>query len=545
VVCVGRVAAVFTENVNWDEFALLHRAELSAATGELIGGGRPGLATLLLLPLASDCRDALSALVQARLFWTALVLASVVAFLLLLRQVLPASPHKLLALVTGVGLWCLSPPFLRFSTQVRTDQPAVLFGLLGGLTLVASRQNTVWAIASGLLFGIGFLFTQKLLYVAALVGVLAAGELFIRADWKFRRETVRVLLTGAAFLLVVIGYRELMTTRGGEPSMLPLARSLNTFQHYREAVGWGVYGDMLPMLVPQIMTVMVLPMAAAGWMRQRGATGRELAVACGVMLLGSAIILFHAARFPYFYIVLGLFPATIGALVIGPVLDLLPTVRSRHVFVVLIWAPLALLALLQTAQLLGDDQSHQRASLAFVERNFSAEAHGFNPRAAFACRQEARPFPTWFHEQVRARFEKEPEATENTRWILEEFRARPVAFMIPPGEGEPYPAELWNFWKSRYVHYSGAVHVPGRQVRGRPGFSDAFEVIVPGEYVWRSSAGSGPLAVAGSMLDPGAAIEIDEPGTYPIGLPEGGEGLLVLSLADPPAPDPRPFYTGW
>jgi hypothetical protein len=216
-------------------------------------GGRPGLGTLILIPFADGCRNAIDALVQARVLWTAMVVASAVAFWLLLRSVLPPSPHRAVALATGLGLWVLAPAFVRFSIQIRTDQPAILFGLLGGLALIASRRRIHWAPIAGLLLGIGFLFTQKLLYIAGLVGVLAIGQLLILDDWRTRREVWRAGLAGAAFLLVVLGFRAVMTRAGSPPAMLPIAGPLNEFAFYRERFGWWQYIAMLPTLIPQMV----------------------------------------------------------------------------------------------------------------------------------------------------------------------------------------------------------------------------------------------------------------------------------------------------
>jgi hypothetical protein len=541
-----RVAAVFTANLNGDEFALLQRAEISARSGAVVGGGRPGLATLLLMPLAAGCRNALNALIQARLVWTGMVVASGVAFWFLLRAVLRPSKYRWTAQALGLALWVLAPAFLHSSTQVRTDQPAILAGLLGGRLLLASRHRPVWATLAGALFGLGFLFTQKLVYVAGLMGVLAGGQLLIDDDWKPRREILRATLTAAAFLVVVLGYRAVLQQVSAPPTVLPVSGALRTFTHYRETIGWVGYLLMLPTLVPQLTVVLFLPLAAVDWLRSRGRHGRPLAVGAAVLALGLGVLLFHAARFPYFYMVLGLFPATIGALVAVPVLERLPQRRNRITFLAVLWAPLVFFSFDQAAALLRDTQSIQRDSLAFVERNFPPEARGFNSLAAFACRRETDPFPVWVHEHVRARFGNEPDATENTRLLMQEHRDRPVAFMIPPLPWEPYPDELREFWETRYVHYHGAVHVAGRPITGGPGTTLTFDVFVPGAYVWLPSSGvAAPLTVAGHELDPGDVVVIDEPGVVPVHLPEGGNGMLVLALPDPPAPDPRPFFRSW
>jgi hypothetical protein len=541
-----RVAAVFTTNLNGDEFALLQRAELSARSGEVLGGGRPGLATVLLMPIADGCRHVVNALIQARVVWTGMVVASVVAFWFILGAVLRPSSYRWTAQALGLGLWVLAPAFLYYSTQVRTDQPAILAGLLGGLLLLGSQRRPALATLAGVLFGVGFLFSQKLVYVAGLMGVLAAGRLLIDDDYIPRREVLRATLIAGAFLVVVLGYRAVVQHVAAPPAMLPLGSALRTFTHYRETIGWVGYLYMLHTLVPQLIVVLFLPLAAVDWLRSRGQQARELAVGAAVLVLGLAVLLFHAARYPYFYMVLGLFPATIGALVAVPVLERLPQRRSRILFLVILWAPLLFFAFQQARAMLRDTQGIQRDSLAFVERNFAPEARGFNSLAAFACRQEADPFPVWVHEHVRARFGTEPDATENTRLLMQEHRDRPVAFMIPPLAWEPYPTGLRDFWQSRYVHYHGAVHVAGRHLRAGPGTTLTFEVIVPGAYVWLPSPGlAAPVNVAGHDLDPGGVVVIEEPGVVPVHLPQGGDGMLVLSLPDPPAPDPRTFFLSW
>jgi len=231
-----RIRAIFSLNVNWDEFALLQRAILTEESGRIVGGGRPGLATLVLLPFAAECANAVDAIVRARMLWTVMVLASVGAFWLILREIVPESKYRGLAIGLGLSVWAIAPVFLRTSTQVRTDQPAVLFGLLGGLALLASRRHPAWALAAGGLLGIGFLFSQKLVYVAALVGLLAAGQLLLRGDWSARREAARALLAGGAFFLVVLGYRELTMRLAGGAPILPLEGQLRSFEFYREFI---------------------------------------------------------------------------------------------------------------------------------------------------------------------------------------------------------------------------------------------------------------------------------------------------------------------
>jgi hypothetical protein len=49
-----RIAAVYNVAGNWDEFGLFENASITHETGVLNGGGRPGLAQLVVLPLVAD-----------------------------------------------------------------------------------------------------------------------------------------------------------------------------------------------------------------------------------------------------------------------------------------------------------------------------------------------------------------------------------------------------------------------------------------------------------------------------------------------------------
>jgi hypothetical protein len=536
------VAAIFTQNVNWDEFLLLQRAVLSVRTGEIMGGGRPGLGTVALMPFAAHCRNAVDTLVQARVLWTVMVGGAAVAFWFLLRSIIPASRHRPIALLTGLGLWVLAPPFLQASTQVRTDQPAILFGLLGGLALLASRRGVLWALAAGFLFGVGFTFSQKLLYVVALVTVLAVGQLAIHRDWRLDRELVRAGIVGMIFLLVVLGYREVIHRLAGAPAMLPVAGQLAFFEFYREYFGWRLYKGMMPFLIPQMVAMACLVPLTVAWLGDRERHGARILTAWVVGALGTAILLFHAGRLPYFWMVLGLFPAALTALILEPLLHRLRSRVVRAGFLTAVWLPLAAGALGQASTMTVNNQEHQRASLAFVERSFPRDAPGFEGHTAFTCRQDPAPFPPMFAHTIAEEFGGE-DRSERARAFIARFREMPVSFVILP-VGQPYPPEVWEFWRTRYVHYYSAVHVPGRAVAGRTGWRDTVEIIVPGEYVWRTAAEQGPsLRVGSEVLEPGETLTLER-GYYPLGLPGGGEGMLVLALPEPPAPGTPRFYTG-
>jgi hypothetical protein len=468
--------------------------------------------------------------------------ASAVAFWILLRSVLPCSERRWAALAMGLGLWVLAPAFLRLSLQVRTDQPAIVLGLWGGVALLSSRVRTVWALLAGILFGVGFLFTQKLVYVGGLVGALAVGQLLIRRELDGRREALRAALALASFLVVVLAYREVMRRVSTATPLLPVAGQMRVFEYYRTGMGWGYYRSMLPGLLPQVLMLGSLAIVTLDWLRARGRHGRELLAAWGVFAVGLAVTLFHAGRFPYFYMVLGLFPAAVGALITGPMLERLANGRQRAAFLGVVWLPLALGALGQTARITIDTQERQRASLAFIEQSFPPPARGFEGHGALTCRHDPDPFPVRFYMNALADFTG-PDAEAHTRAMLEGFRSRPVSFMILPIPAEPYPTALRELWETRYVGYRSLVRVPGRAISGEAGWTGSFEALVPARYRWIPEEGvSTPLEVDGHALAPGDVMRL-EVGVHDLRLAGGGSGMLALALAEPPAPDTAIFFT--
>ena len=177
---VAHVISVFTENINIDEFALMARAADTLATGQLQAGGRPGLGTLILLPFVRDCTNSIAAIRGARLLWVGFTIALVSGLWFLLSIFLRTSSHRREAAALGIALLVFVPAFLRFSIQLRSDQPAIALGLWGGVALIVSRRSAPWAFLAGLAFGVGFFFSQKLIYVAALTALLALGALLLR-----------------------------------------------------------------------------------------------------------------------------------------------------------------------------------------------------------------------------------------------------------------------------------------------------------------------------------------------------------------------------
>ena len=132
-VLVGlRLAAVYTVGANWDEFALLDRADATHESGVFHSGGRPGLAVLVLLPFVRACDDEIEVIRHARLLWLGLTLAFLAGVGVLVAQ-LQADPRRRWGDAgLAVALLALVPAFLEWSIQVRSDQVALAAGVWGG-----------------------------------------------------------------------------------------------------------------------------------------------------------------------------------------------------------------------------------------------------------------------------------------------------------------------------------------------------------------------------------------------------------------------------
>ena len=187
------------------------------------------------------------------------------------------------------------------------------------------------------------------------------------------------------------------------------------------------------------------------------------------------------------------------------------------------------------------NNSNAQASLAFVEEAFTPSARGFGDRHEFVCRSDQNPFPLRSRINIERDFYGEG-ALERTEVFLNEFRRRPVAFMIPSIEARRYPDRIQEFWRSHYVTYFGHVAVPGRRMAGPGGSGALFEPLVAGSYRWWPDA-DGTLRVGDRELQPGESITLPQEVSVDLILVEGGGGIFALQTDRPPAPDLSHFFT--
>jgi len=495
------------------------------------------------MPLVDGCTDAVAAVRLARLWWAPFTLGMFAGFWFILVRLfsdrLQATSHALI----GVSLIALTPSFLRFAVQVRSDQPAIAAGLIAGALLIDSRRHIRLALVAGLLFGVGFLFSQKLAYVAALVSLLVAADIILKGDFQLRRELWRLLAVAGGFLGAVLIYRVCLSLfLGTPPTMMDVGRQMDVFGYYRETAGHRYYRNMLPYLVGPIgllgLQLILLPSAL-----RRGGQDRLLAGFWIMVLgLGLGVGVFHAAAFPYFWMTLGLFPAT--ALAIGlPFFLRLPT-WTRRLFSGPFWAVFIVTAVIVGVTLSHDAQATQRTTLSFVRANIPHHLEGFHPTRALFCRELDDPLPTFFTQSIHFEFSGEG-ASEAVDRMIAQFRDRPIGFLVHTFRYSQFPDEVRRFWAEHYVAYSGPIHVAGTSFDDMDPEELEFEVLVPGTYAFYSNDALSRIRIGIRELGPGDTIRLGI-GNYTIDrVLTTGSALFALAIPAPPGPIKADFYQAY
>lgn len=532
---VTHVLGVFSESVNWDELALLHRAERTLVSGNMEAGGRPGLGVAALLPFVSGCTDTTSTIDTVRLVWAAVTAALLAGLFVFLLRAVRDTTWRWQAAALGTGALALVPVFMRWSIQVRTDQPAVAAGLWGGVMLLGSRSRPMLALGAGALVAVGYLFSQKALYVAALVGIVALGDLLQVGEFDWRREIKRAAWFVAGAIGVIAGFKLVLAMFYAPPRTVTLDEQLNAFANYRQLFGLRLYRSMLPTLYPHLAVLAAIVIATIDAYRRTRPQRRALLMALAIATLGVAVGAFHAAAFPYFWTTLGLFPAT--AMAIGwP--GIAATLRSAAPpALVVVWGWVVWTAVPYRREVLRDTRSVQRLSFDLID-HLDPRLRGFSPDGGLFCRHDPDPFPIYFRETA-VKMATAPDAEQRQSGFIAEFRRRPVAFILETFLLEPFPPRVRSFWATHYVRHTATVAVAGRRIEGSAGAELEFEVLVPGAYRWH---GASPIVIGERQVLPGAAAELAV-GTHPIRLEQAtGAGLFVLDLATPPRPGPRAFH---
>jgi hypothetical protein len=555
-----RVATSYSESFNWDEFALFHNVSYSLSSGELHAGGRPGLTTLILMPFVSGCEDEVSVMRRARLLWVAFSLAAIAGLAVLLAQLRPNSPRRWLDALLGVALVAWVPAHLVWSVQVRTDQIAIAGALWGGVALLASRERPLFAAPAGVLFALGTLSSQKAIYVAALMGLLALGDLWRRKELSFTRESLRALLLVSALGMVIVGFYAtvplIFDAKAGSEALSSAVSNLaperagpqyrfqmSVFDYYRETIGFRHYVEMLPTLIPHIALLLLLAVASVRQLQQRDVPEDQLVLAWCALALGFAVCIFHAGAFPYFWMTLGLFPAVALVLARESIEEVLAGIARplRIAGVVGFWLVIALPGAIQMVSLLDDTQRVQRESFAFTHRNFDTEETGFHAETGLFCRPAPRRFPPYFSQNIDRIFGPRAQCTTCAPEFIEEFVAKQVKYVVASYRLNQFPKLVRDFWQTNYIPYLGSVLVAGRRLDPSED-EQSFELVVDGEYLWLPSAPPAKIEIDGVEIATGGRVRLER-GPHKASFDSSdAPGVLVLAMQEPPRAPLLPFY---
>lgn len=538
----AHVVALYFDGFHWDELVLFRRAEIAAATGVLDGGGRPGLGVVLLVPQVAGCEDTTGMLLTTRLAWTAWTFLVLGGLFVLLLQATRRAPHAWLAAALGTASLAFVPLFLRWSLQIRTDQPSAACALWAGVALLASRNRPWLGVVAGALIAMGYLFTQKAIYLTGLIGLVALGDLYIERAIAWRRELARVSWLVVGAVIVLAAYRYVIPMFFTHPSGVGTSMDggFDLLNWYRWVLRFRLYPAMVTSVLPQLGLLFLILIAAVRAMRGDTEQRRPLTVALGVILLGLAVARFHTGSFPHFWITLGVFPAVAIGLGWNGIREMLP--RAHGAVAGLAWAWLIITGAVYRGETLADTQAGQRASFELVESQLGPSLRGFSSDGAFVCRRDPAPLPVYLgHGVVQRLFG--PKGEQNTAALIEEFRARPIAFVLETHRLTSFPAVWRAFFSSHYVQYAHRVWLAGQPIAGAAGTASALDVLVAGRYRWLAG-GSSParITVASTPLERGQTVVLAA-GMQRIELVDPvADGMLVLAVDRPPAPPGPQFY---
>ncbi|MFT5441562.1 MAG: hypothetical protein ACI8W3_000603 [Myxococcota bacterium] len=557
-----RAMAIFTESVNWDEFNLIHNAAWTLQSGELHAGGRPGLAVLNLLPFVAECDNEIDVVRRARGYWMLVSLAGLFGLGMLIREFNRDSARRNFDALLGVSLLALVPDYLIWSLQVRADQIAIALALWGGVALLASRRHGGWATAAGMLFGLGFLASQKAVYLIALAGLLALADIARKRDWTVSRDGMRGVLCLSSMGMIVVGFYALIPQLWGgnaaDPgaalsAQLPAINAatagrqynfqMGVFDYYRSTIGYSQYKEMLPTLLPHACLALLMIAASARLAWGRRSLPAALVAAWAVVALGVGVGLFHAGAFKYFWMTLGIFPAVAFVLARGSIEELssgLPATARRCAFA-LFCAALALPAVVQSVELLEDTQAVQRDTFDFARRNFSLSDAGFQAEAGLFCSDDANRFPPYFSQLIERKFSATSGCVDCAPKLIEKFEQEQVKFVVASFRLTQFPPIVQSFWQDNYLPYNGALLVAGKFLRAEQNKGEV-SLVVDGDYLWLPNNPPAQVAIDGHPVLTGQRVTLGR-GSHTLSFPdEKTEGMLVLAMDAPPKVPLQPFY---
>jgi hypothetical protein len=542
-----RFASVFTESINWDEFVMLARAERTLQLGEVVGGGRPGLVTIVLIPFLRHCVDTITAAVRARMLWQVIDLAYLVGLFVLLRQWFRFSRRPETGTfegATAVALLAFLPSFVAWSVQVRSDQAALAAALWGGVCLLSERRRL--AVVSGMLFGVALLFTQKGIYAMSLCGLLWTAAVSARvrdtspiqrnAELIARAQQVLTIAFCAALVLALYAY--IVPSSTSVVGRGVVASSWQEMRWVRSIVGFRAYARESVHAPLHVFLFALLAISSIRALHVRTFSDLHLLGTCwAAVLLGLAVIIFHGSGYPYFVMTAGLFPAVALGMASGQFLELLG--RTRQIVIALALITLAVGTVPITVEMLNGSQVDQRDTINWIEKSGLTAYSGYQVDGALLCQTDPDPVPPMLPFQIKTLAEQGESAFDE---FLDKFRRKPVAYVVNADRLLLFPTNVRAFLADHYRWYYGSVSIAGFEIAPNSN-SGTIDVIVPGTYHWlpmpRKSAAA--LLVDDTELPPDGrvilSVGIHNVATRPV----DARGNLVLALRGRPGTENYSF----
>ena len=537
---------VYSEVINWDEFALLARADRSLRLGEVAGGGRPGLVSIFLMPLVRGCVDSVATTVNARLVWQFITLAYLVGVYFLVRRWFVHSGRPSEGRIEGLlgaALLAFLPAFVTWSVQVRTDQAALAAAVWGGVLLIGTGRWS--AVLAGALFGTSMLCTQKGIYAVSLGTLLyctATASRYASAPAAGRSElaatSIRLVLVAFGAGTVLGAYLYLVPAAAHLATQAGFESGFQAMQWVRERQGYRIYTVHADRLVVHwALFAALLAGSVYAILRRDARMAMTIGTSWFVLLLGAAVIVFHGASYQYFMVTAGLFPAVGLAIASGPALR--ATGRLMWPVTAILLTSLAMQSALEVFEMLDDTQAEQRETIRLANALSVNGKRGYSADGALFWSRDPDPFPIMFSRDIWFHFTDKPEAVES---FISEFRERPVAFIVESYRLQQFPEEIRAFWHEQYVWYARSLFVAGFRLNDERQ-SRSIDVLVPGRSRWMPDGefAASPIFVDSNEVQPFGETYL-ELGRHELqvgALPVKGRLVLadlpVIELGDYPA----------
>ncbi len=541
-----RFQVLFTQNVNWDEFAFLAKVH-AYLRGELSSR----LLTFHVhfftwVPTTVD--GELRQVVAMRVVMFGCALSSAFSTYVVGRRLLGSAPSALFAVVAGQSL----SHVITHGASARYD-PVVAAAFLGAGALLLSERRGATAVA-GVLFAVGAMVSLKiLLFLPSLLGLLALWALFPAVTpGGARTDAARAALQFVASLGVAFGvlYVAHAATLAPAPRAVGQLAVSNLTSMAGRALGdhdgntgkylassltwdWGVW----------TLCALGVAMAIATLASPRRSPAERRASA-GLLCLALPLIALVAYRnsFPYFYTCV-VPPASLVAAL--PLARLLRAIEQRplaaSLAAILALVPQASRALEWRAYNLHDQLASQGALLEAVHQVFPAPVPYVDRCSMVGSFPKVGPFMSgWVMGQYRRAGQpimRELLERERPLFLLQNIETLRLAKAWDPNEPRRLLREDFEVLRDNFVPYWGPLWVAGKTVRITDG-AGAFDIVIAGPY---RVAEPVALRLDGIEVEPGAIVELAVGAHHlEVHQPDGIDRVTLRTAGAKPAPDTEP-----